>query len=104
MINVSVIYPNSENAKFDQAYYAEKHMPLVKARLGAALKRAEINRPIASGQPGQPAAWVGGCNLYFDSVEAFQAAFAPHGAELLGDIPNFSNVQPYIVVSESSPL
>ena len=29
MIKVSVFYPNQPGAKFDHAYYAEKHMPMV---------------------------------------------------------------------------
>jgi uncharacterized protein (TIGR02118 family) len=39
-------------------------------------------------------------HLYFDSVEAFQAAFGPHAGVIMGDIPNYTNVQPTIQVSE----
>jgi uncharacterized protein (TIGR02118 family) len=39
-------------------------------------------------------------HLYFDSVEAFQAAFSPHAGAIMGDIPNYTNVQPTIQVSE----
>jgi len=35
-----------------------------------------------------------------ESVEAFQAAFAPHAAEILGDIPNYTSIQPIIQFSE----
>src|SRR6185369_11003445 len=34
MIKVSVMYPNTPGARFDHAYYRDKHMPLVKARMG----------------------------------------------------------------------
>lgn len=36
----------------------------------------------------------------FDSVEDFQAAFAKDGQEVMADIPNFTNTQPTIFVSE----
>ena len=34
MIKVSVMYPDTPGARFDHAYYRDKHMPLVKARMG----------------------------------------------------------------------
>jgi len=37
---------------------------------------------------------------YVDDPEAFQAAFAPHAPALLGDIPNYTNTQPTIQISE----
>src|SRR5690242_4815085 len=34
MIKVSVMYPNKPGARFDHAYYRDRHMPLVKSRMG----------------------------------------------------------------------
>ncbi len=34
MIKISVMYPNPPGAKFDHSYYRDKHMPMVKARMG----------------------------------------------------------------------
>jgi uncharacterized protein (TIGR02118 family) len=39
-------------------------------------------------------------HLAFDSVDAFQAAFGPHAAAIMGDIPNYTNVQPVVQISE----
>ena len=39
-------------------------------------------------------------DLLFDSVESFQAAFGPHAAVIMADIPNYSAVQPIIQISE----
>ena len=36
MIKVNVMYPYTEGARFDHAYYRDRHMPMVKARLGSA--------------------------------------------------------------------
>jgi hypothetical protein len=33
-------------------------------------------------------------------VEAFQTSFDPHAQVILGDIPNYTNTQPIIQVSE----
>ena len=55
MIKVSVLYPNSENAKFDNNYYATTHIPMVIELLGDSLKSGEINVGLAGGQPDSPA-------------------------------------------------
>jgi uncharacterized protein (TIGR02118 family) len=39
-------------------------------------------------------------HLLFDSVESFQTGFAPHAAEIVGDVPNYTNTRPVIQVSE----
>ena len=38
--------------------------------------------------------------LLFESVESFQSGFNPHAAEILGDVPNYTNTQPVIQISE----
>jgi hypothetical protein len=43
MIRVSVKYPSGEGKKFDYDYYVNKHMALVKNRIGGAgLRRLEV--------------------------------------------------------------
>jgi uncharacterized protein (TIGR02118 family) len=100
MIRVSVFYPNSQGSRFDIQYYAGKHMPMVQQKLGAALKRMEIDQGLAGGAPGSPPPFSAACHLFFDSVEAFQAAFGPHANTILADIPNYTNTQPTIQISE----
>jgi uncharacterized protein (TIGR02118 family) len=39
-------------------------------------------------------------HLYFDSAEAFETAFGPHTQEIMADIPNYTDIQPTIQVSE----
>ena len=39
-------------------------------------------------------------HLYFDSVESFQASFGPHADVIMGDIPNYTTVEPTIQLSE----
>jgi hypothetical protein len=36
MIKVSVLYPDGPGATFDMGYYLNRHIPMVRAKLGAA--------------------------------------------------------------------
>ena len=63
MIKVSVMYPNTPGGRFDHDYYRDKHMPLVKARMGDACKSYTVDKGLAGGAPGAPAAYVGMCHL-----------------------------------------
>jgi uncharacterized protein (TIGR02118 family) len=100
MIKASVMYPNTEGCKFDMAYYLEKHLPMVLGKLGDACRKSAAEKGIAGGAPGAPAPYIAMGHIYFDSVEAFQAAFGPNAQEILGDIPNFTDTQPVIQISE----
>jgi uncharacterized protein (TIGR02118 family) len=100
MIKVSVMYPNKPGARFDHTYYRDKHMPLVKERLGEGCKFYTVDKGLAGGAPGAPATYVGMCHIFSDSVEAFQAGMAKHGKEIMGDIANYTDIAPVIQVSE----
>jgi len=100
MIKVTVMYANTPGARFDHAYYRDKHMPLVKARLGDSCLYYAVDRGLAGGAPGAPASFVAMCHLHFESVESFQAAFGPHAQEIMADIPNYTDLPPQIQISE----
>jgi uncharacterized protein (TIGR02118 family) len=100
MIKVSVLYPNRGDAKFDMDYYVTKHMPMVRQKLAPACKGVAAEQGIAGGAPGTPPAFVAMGHLLFDSADAFQKAMAPHAAEIMGDIPNYTNIQPVIQISD----
>jgi uncharacterized protein (TIGR02118 family) len=100
MIKVSVMYPNNEGSTFDMKYYCETHIPLVRQRLGPALKGVEVEQGIGGEEPGSPAPYLALCHLLFESMEAFQTSFGPHAQEFGNDIPNYTNIQPTIQISE----
>jgi uncharacterized protein (TIGR02118 family) len=100
MITVNVLYPNKDGAKFDMSYYLSSHIPMVKRLLGAALKGCVVEQGLGGAAPGSKAEFGTLCHLRFDSVEAFQQAFGPHAAQITGDIPNYTNVQPIIQLSD----
>ena len=100
MIKVSALYPNEEGKKFDMAYYFNKHIPMIKDKLGTACKRIAVEQGLGGAEPGSRATYIIMFHLYFDSVEAFQASFGPHAPAIMGDIPNYTDIQPKIQVRE----
>jgi len=99
MIKVSVFYPNSPGAKFDMAYYTTKHMPMVQKKV-TTCKGIAAEQGLGGGSPGAAATYIAIGHLLFDSVEAFQSGFGPHAPEILADIPNYTNTQPVIQISQ----
>jgi uncharacterized protein (TIGR02118 family) len=100
MIKVSVLYPRKEDTKFDMDYYLKSHIPMVRGKLGPACKGVSVEQGLAGGGPGTQPTYFAMGHLLFDSVESFQQVFAPHVQAIMGDIPNYSNVQPVIQISE----
>lgn len=100
MIKVSVLYPGGEFTKFDMDYYCNSHIPMVKQKLGAACKSVAVEQGLGGGAPGAPPTYAAMGHLYFDSVAEFQAAFGPHAEAIMADIPNYTNIQPIIQISD----
>ena len=102
MVRLTALYPSGPDARFDHDYYEGKHRNLVRELLTPhGLVRVEMERPL-SGFGGGPAPYIGCAHLYFTSVGELEAGFAAHGAELIGDIPNFTNVQPIVQIGSVS--
>ncbi|MCH7621512.1 MAG: EthD family reductase [Chloroflexi bacterium] len=101
MIKVSVLYANEEGKKFDMDYFSGKHMPLVQSRLNSmGLLRIEVERGVSSADPNAPAPFVAIGVLYFNTAEEVHEGFKTHGREIMGDIPNYTDISPQIQISE----
>lgn len=100
MIKVSVMYPNTPDAKFDIDYYCNTHVPLVAELLGEALKGGAVDSGLAGGAPGEAPAFIAMGHLTFESVESFQQSFGPNAEKIMADLPNFTNIQPQVQISE----
>lgn len=96
---VTILYPAKEGGTFDFDYYTEKHVPLVAGHIGANAVKAEVRKGVASVDGSAPP-FVCLANIWINSVEEFNATLAKHGEEVLGDIPNFTNIQPILQVDE----
>lgn len=100
MIKVSILYPNEEGKKFDMDYYCKKHVPMVGKLLGESVTGATVEKGLVGGAPDSPATYAAMGNLYFNTVEAFQNSFGPNADTIMADVPNYTNIEPVIQISE----
>ena len=75
-------------------------MPLIQERLGDACLRYEIEKGLAGGEPGSAPRFVAACHVYAPSLATFQQAFAPHRAEIIADVANYTDIAPIVQISE----
>jgi uncharacterized protein (TIGR02118 family) len=100
MVVVTVLYPKTATSHFNYDYFVTKHIPLVQTRWpGMGMTRAEFLRGTTTLEGGPPA-FALMATLVFASQAEMQEALAAHGAEIMGDIPNYTDVQPLIQVNE----
>ena len=101
MIKVSIFYPNAEGKTFNMDYYAQKHMPMAKVLFGESLLSFSIDKGLANGIPNAPLPYLAIGYFYFKSMADLQKAMSgTASAKLTADIPNFTNSQPIIQISE----
>ena len=100
MIKVNVMYPYTEGARFDHAYYRDQHMPMVKSRLGNACAYYTVEKGLTGRAPGAPPTFVAMCAFICESAEGYEAAMQEHGAEIRGDIANYTDITPVLQFSE----
>ncbi len=100
MIKVTILYPNSEGKTFDMDYYTNKHMPMVAKLLGDSLKLYAIDKGLSGRTPNDPVPYQAIGYLYFEKLSAYQNSFGPNAKEIVNDIPNYTNIQPTLQISE----
>ena len=102
MTKISVLYPNHKGARFDVRYYLDRHVPRSIELLGShpGFKGVSVDCGAAGAEPGTDAPYVIMCHFLFDSVDHFRAAFTPHATTLQVDVPNYTDIQPLIQISD----
>jgi uncharacterized protein (TIGR02118 family) len=93
---VTVVYPNNDGSKFDFDYYMKKHIPWVAGLVG---KSIEVRRGVSSAAGSAPP-FVCVATIPIDSIADFSAMFTKHGAEILADVPNYTNIEPIVQFDE----
>ena len=104
MIKVSILYPRKPGSRFDADYYTKAHMPLAQQLLASGVVATSVEIGVSGATPEQPPAFWAICGFTCVSAEAFSAAFLPHAATLQGDIPNYTDVEPIIQISQLSAV
>ncbi len=103
---ITVMYENVDEATFDLDYYLHKHMPLVDekfARFG--IKGWRVVKSVGT-PTGEKPLYSIIATLDFDTPQQFKDAVAAEGGPVFGDVPNFSNQHPVVVIADvvgSSP-
>ncbi len=102
MIKVSILYPNTPDGRFDMDYYLNKHMPMSINLLSTApgYQGVSVERGLGGGAPDAPRTYIATCHYLFDTVESFMAAFIPNRPLLQGDMPNYTDIESIIQISE----
>jgi uncharacterized protein (TIGR02118 family) len=101
MVLVSVLYPNQSGARFDERYYVDRHIPLVR-RHWDAMGLRDVRLLRGTGTPaGGEAPFRIIALLTFETAAALREAVAAHGAEVFADIPRFTDVRPVVQVNEA---
>ena len=99
-IKISIMYPNELGKSFDMDYYAQNHMPMVSELFGEALLDYGIEKGISGRTPEEPMSYVAIGYFYFNSIEEYGKAFGANAEKILGDIPNYTNIEPTVQISE----
>jgi uncharacterized protein (TIGR02118 family) len=102
MIKVSTLYPKKPGSRFDSNYYTKVHNRLAARLLASGIVGTSVEIGVSGATPEQQPAFWAICGFTCDSVEAFSGAFLPHAATLQGDIPNYTDVEPIIQISQLS--
>jgi uncharacterized protein (TIGR02118 family) len=101
MLVVTVLYPNEEGTKFDMGYYLDHHIPLVRRLLTPALKGVTVQQGVSGERAGSPPHYIAICHLLFESSEEYEASFAPHAAEIVADVPKYTDSKPLVQLGKS---
>ena|SRR5690348_5451645 len=91
----TVLYPNKEGARFDVDYYLNTHIPMVSSLLGYSI---EVRRGVSS--MSGPARFLCVATIWVNSLDEFQSLMAKHGPQILGDVPNYTDIQPMLELQE----
>ena len=99
MFCVTVLYPNQADGHFDFAYYRDRHIPMMLDLLGDNVLSTELRRGIQA-VDGAKAPYLCLLNTHIRSAEQFAQVMTEHREKVLGDIVNYTNLQPIIQIDE----
>ena len=115
---VTVLYPGGEGKNFDVDYYKNTHMPMVMSELKSygmtgiaarSLPTSPTDQPhpgykittiTGTPDPNTPSPYQTVCNMYYESSDGFKKGLGATAEKLLGDIPNFTNTEPALLIGE----
>ena len=100
MIRITLVYRNSEGAHFDFEYYTQHHVVMSRSLLSdCGLLSIEVERCTRT-LDGEKPDVVCITHLDLERESDLSRALETHGAALMADFPNYTNIQPEIYVCE----
>ena len=100
MIRVLVLYPRTQDKKFDADYYKNHHMPLVKEKL----KPVKIEIDLGIQSRIEPSPYFAVSHLLFNSIEELTANCANANEDLNIDKLKFTDIDIITQISEVTEL
>ncbi|MDU9005085.1 EthD family reductase [Sedimentitalea todarodis] len=97
-VSLQVLYPITDGSRFDYDYYLSTHMNLVAEHMGPHLERTLVTKGNAGG-PDTPPSIYAVATIVFPDQDAMNAAMKS-SEPVMADIPNFTDVQPQILIGE----
>ncbi len=98
MVRATFSYLKSASTRFDFTYYLTHHVPLAKRLLAPV--RLEVDRGVSGEERGSEPRCVCVAHLYFATLDDYYAALETHGDELGRDVPNYTDAELEILVTE----
>lgn len=98
MVRASFSYLSAPSSHFDFTYYVDRHLPLARRLLNPT--KIEVDRGVSGEERGSAPRYACVAHLYFASLEDYYTALEAHGEELGEDVPNYTNAELEIQVSE----
>ena len=87
--------------RFDEVYYTRKHLPLSAEVFGSYIRNVEVMK-VTTTPDGTTPVYQFIFSVYFDSPAQLQAAMQdPRLADILGDIKNYYDGAPDIMIGEA---
>ena len=100
MVRVTALYRNSQDSTFNFDYYVKTHLELTRERMkDFGIGRIEVVKGIEA-LDGQKAPHVCIAHVEFSNIEDLKRGFEAHAEELMADVPNYTNIEPDVQISE----
>ncbi len=90
---ITILYPRTDDSTFDMDYYTSSHMPMFAESVGDAC--TGWGAASIAGDKYAAMGW-----MVVTDQASFDSAMKEHGAKVLGDVPNYTNVRPEMLVGE----
>ena len=100
MHRLTVLYPAKDGETSTTTIISTSHHKLVVSRLKPeGMVSCEFDKGV-SDPAGGKAPYLAIAYLKFNSADELQKALVKHGAEIVGDIPNYTKIEPIMQVNE----